>query len=69
MGVRMLTSLTGWVGQRDQDHVGPKPVALLQAATQALEALWTFEFFLLGLCALLCKVETIKNSLHCPEFW
>ena len=66
MGVRMLTSLTGWVGQRDQDHVGPKPAALLQAGTQALAALRTS---LLGLCALLCKVEMIRNSLHCPEFW
>ena len=33
----MLTSLTGWAGQRDQDHVGPEP-ALLQAGTQALVA-------------------------------
>ena len=62
----MLTSLTGWVGQRDQDHVGPKLVALLQAGTQALAAQWTS---FLGLCALLCKAEMIKNFLHCPEFW
>lgn len=65
MGVRMLTSLTGWVEQRDQDPWGLN----LRLCSRQEPRHWQLWDLLTGPRALLCKVEMIRNSLHCPEFW